>query len=134
MTNKTSLIEVAMTADQPNANGVVYPGHVLRKAIEEAQARIDTGIMLGTLDPSSDRVRVADASHEVTHIRMRGPDVIARIKCLDTPNGKILQDLITRSKVRLMPVGRGKIEGGLISEYSLSTINVELDIDPATGE
>ena len=101
------LAGVMQRADAENGNGRVYPIEILEREVENYKKVVRDSRSVGELDhPDNPVVELKNASHIVTHIEMRGRDVIGKIKILDTPAGKIAKDLI-RGGVKLGISSRG---------------------------
>lgn len=94
-------------ADVKNGNGRKYPQKILQREIERYQELISQNRALGELDhPESSVINLKNVSHLVTKTWWDGPAVMAKIKVLQTPSGKILQTLV-ESGVKLGISSRG---------------------------
>jgi len=94
-------------ADVKNGNGRKYPHKILQREIERYQDLISQNRALGELDhPESSVINLKNVSHLVTKTWWDGPAVMAKIKVLQTPSGKILQTLV-ESGVKLGISSRG---------------------------
>ena len=83
-----------------------------KKLVKERRA-------LGELDhPDDSVINLRNASHMVTDIWMEGKDVKGKIRVLDTPSGKVLQELV-KANVNVGISSRGM---GSVSENSGQTI------------
>jgi hypothetical protein len=126
-----------MTADAPNVNGLTYPREVLEKAVADVQERVENGQMLGELNSTGYSAKLGDVSHQVTSLKMEGDKVVAEVLILDTPAGKILQELVDRGEnptlkaPKLSPVGKGDVNDKIISNYSIGSIHVDTTAKPA---
>ena len=86
---------IMQKADHVNGNGRVYPHKVLMKEIKNYSKLVKERRALGELDhPEDSVINLRNASHLVTDIWMEGKDVKGKIKVLDTPSGKVLQELV----------------------------------------
>ena len=98
---------IMQKADHVNGNGRVYPHKVLMKEIKNYEKLVKERRSLGELDhPEDSVINLKNASHLVTDIWMEGKDVKGKIKVLDTPSGKVLQELV-RAEVNVGISSRG---------------------------
>jgi hypothetical protein len=94
-------------AEAKNGNGRVYPKRTLQREVENYKKLVQEKRALGELDhPDSSVIELKNASHIVTHIEMKGDEVVGKLRLLDTPAGKIAKDLI-RGGVKLGVSSRG---------------------------
>jgi hypothetical protein len=79
-----------------NGNGRVYPPEILKKQVENyMQGPIKTKTSTGELDhPDSSIISLSNISHLITKIWWEGNDVMGELTLLDTPSGKIAQEII----------------------------------------
>lgn len=127
-------------ADRPNHNGNIYPAAVLEKMVAQAQARIRQRRFLGRLGTSVDRVRLTDASHIVTALRLtEDKHLEADFEVVNTPKGNELLNLLTTfgpQYYEIIPFGSGTITARdpttrvVGDDYRLTS----LDIVPKLGE
>lgn len=124
-------------ADAKNGNGRIYPRKVLEREVQNYKKLVHEARALGELDhPDSSVIELKNASHIVTHIEMKGDEVIGKLKVLDTPAGKIAKDLI-RGGVKLGVSSRGlgstKEQGGnTIVQDDFQLICFDLVSEPST--
>ena len=110
---------IMQKSDTQNGNGRVYPHRVLMREVENYQKLVKERRALGELDHPDDYViNLKNASHLVTEIWWQNKDVMGKVKILDTPSGKVLQELV-KSGVSLGISSRGM---GSVSEGSAGTI------------
>lgn len=82
-------------ADEENGNGRVYPFKVLQREVENYQKLIREKRSVGQLDhPDTEQIELKEASHLVTRTWWDGKTLMGSIKLLNTPNGKIAQQLV----------------------------------------
>ena len=94
-------------ADAKNGNGRVYPKRTLQREVENYKKLVQEKRALGELDhPDSSVIELKNASHIVTHIEMKGDEVVGKLRLLDTPAGRIAKDLI-KGGVKLGVSSRG---------------------------
>jgi hypothetical protein len=110
---------VMQKSDTQNGNGRVYPHRVLMKEVENYKKLVKERRALGELDhPDDSVINLKNASHLVTDIWWEEKDVMGKVKVLDTPSGKVLQELV-KSGVSLGISSRGM---GSVSESKGATI------------
>lgn len=92
---KVMLKGVLQKAETLNQNGRIYPRPILEREIRNYQKLIREGRALGELDhPDSSVISLKNVSHRVTEARMEGNVVYGAVEILNTPSGKILQNLL----------------------------------------
>lgn len=94
---KSYVIEgVFAQADKKNRNGRIYPGDVMRSAVNKyVEEQVKTGRAVGELNhPDGPTVNLDKVSHLITDLYMEGNDVIGKASILDTPMGKIVKGLL----------------------------------------
>jgi hypothetical protein len=110
---------IMQKADAINGNGRIYPHRVLMKEVENYGKLVNDRRALGELDhPEDSVINLKNASHLVTKIWWQGKDVMGKVKVLDTPSGKVLQELV-KSGVSLGISSRGM---GSVREDQSQTI------------
>ena len=110
---------IMQKSDTQNGNGRVYPHNVLMREVENYQKLVKERRALGELDhPDDSVINLKNASHLVTEIWWQNKDVMGKVKILDTPSGKVLQELV-KSGVSLGISSRGM---GSVSEGNRGTI------------
>ena len=86
---------IMQKADTQNGNGRVYPMEVLTREVKNYSKLVKERRALGELDhPEDSVINLTKASHMVIKIWMEGKDVLGKIKVLNTPSGKVLQELV----------------------------------------
>ena len=124
-------------ADAKNGNGRVYPKRTLQREVENYKKLVQEKRALGELDhPDSSVIELKNASHIVTHIEMKGDEVVGKLRLLDTPAGRIAKDLI-RGGVKLGVSSRGlgstKEQGGTtMVQDDFQLICFDLVSEPST--
>ena len=120
---------IFLRAEKLNSSGRVYPVEELTKAIAAVQPRIKEGTFLGTLGQGlALEFLPEDASHKIKDVWVDDEgNARASIETLDTPRGKIVEELI-KSEVdfRLSPRGTGIVDSETkqVSEYELYSIDL----------
>jgi hypothetical protein len=128
---------IMQKADHVNGNGRVYPHKVLMKEIKNYSKLVKERRALGELDhPEDSVINLRNASHLVTDIWMEGKDVKGKIKVLDTPSGKVLQELV-RAEVNVGISSRGmgsvtESNGQTMVEDDFQLICFDMVSEPST--
>jgi hypothetical protein len=80
-----------------NGNGRVYPKEVLEPQVEKyIKDSIETNTALGELDhPETSVVNLGNTSHIIKKIWWEGNDLMGELELLNTPSGKIAQEIIS---------------------------------------
>ena len=82
-------------AEVQNGNGRVYPRKILEREMKNYMMLIKESRALGELDhPDDSVINLKNASHMVTDAWWDGNNVMGKVKVLNTPSGKILQQLV----------------------------------------
>ena len=82
-------------ANKKNGNGRVYPPLALKREVENYRKIVRERRAYGELDhPDSSVVELKNASHLITEIKMDGEGVYGTLKLLNTPAGKIAQQIV----------------------------------------
>ena len=135
--NKQQYIKgIFMQSDIQNQNGRVYPYNVLKKQVKEFNEKfVKQDRALGELGhPSGPTVNLDRVSHIITELQEDGKNFIGKAKIIDTPNGKIVKNLL-ESGVRLGVSSRGlgsvKTNKSGVNEvqgdFVLSTVDIVSD-------
>ena len=89
------LTGIIQKADTVNGNGRVYPEHVLKREMVNYSKLVKDHRALGELDhPEDSVINLKNASHMMTDVWWDGNNVMGKVKVLNTPSGKILQQLV----------------------------------------
>src|ERR1035438_3175569 len=122
---------VFQASDKKNANGRIYPRSLWEKILknEATNKAIEERRMFGELDhPQDGKWLLTRAAHIVTGMSMNDSgEILGRAEILDTPNGKILQELFSAgATVGISSRGSGSVkrsgEGEVVQEdYKLET-------------
>lgn len=125
-------------ADLKNGNGRIYPLDILAREIEAYKRLIAERRSYGELDhPDRPVVEFKTTSHMITHIEMRGKEVVGKLRILEgTPMGDIAAK-IYRSGGRFGISSRGlgsikETRDGIIVQDDFSLICFDLVTDPST--
>lgn len=122
---------VFQASDKKNANGRIYPRSLWEKILknEATSKAIEERRMFGELDhPQDGKWLLTRAAHIVTGMSMNDSgEILGRAEILDTPNGKILQELFSAgATVGISSRGSGSVkrsnDGEVVQEdYKLET-------------
>ena len=135
--NKQQYIKgIFMQSDIQNQNGRVYPYSVLQKEVKNYNNKfVKESRALGELGhPDGPTINLDRVSHIITELYEDGKNFIGKAKIMDTPNGKIVKNLI-ESGVRLGVSSRGlgsvKANKSGVNEvqkdFVLSTVDIVSD-------
>ena len=99
---------IFMQSDIKNQNGRIYPFSVLKKEVRKFNEKfVKQDRALGELGhPMGPTVNLDRVSHVITELYEDGKNFIGKAKVIDTPNGKIVKNLL-ESGVRLGVSSRG---------------------------
>lgn len=104
---KIRLTGVIQRADALNQNGRIYPLEILQREVRNYQKFIAENRATGELDhPNESIINLKNVSHVMKEVRMDGDVVYGTVELLNTPSGKIAQDLV-KDGVRLGISSRG---------------------------
>ncbi|NWJ43606.1 primosomal protein [Marine Group I thaumarchaeote] len=127
---------VFLQSDVKNQNGRVYPFSVLHREVKNYNKKyVEKSRALGELGhPMGPTINLDRVSHLITELYEDGKNFIGKAKIMDTPNGKIVKNLL-ESGVRLGVSSRGlgtvKTNKQGVNEvqkdFVLSTIDVVAD-------
>ena len=122
--------------DIKNQNGRVYPFNVLKKQVRKFNENfVKKDRALGELGhPMGPTINLDRVSHMITELYEDGKNFIGKAKVIDTPNGKIVKNLL-ESGVRLGVSSRGlgsvKTNKSGVNEvqddFVLSTVDIVSD-------
>ena len=127
---------IFMQSDIQNQNGRVYPFSILQKEVKNYNNKfVKESRALGELGhPSGPTINLDRVSHIITELYEDGKNFIGKAKIMNTPNGKIVKNLI-ESGVRLGVSSRGlgsvKANKSGVNEvqkdFVLSTVDIVSD-------
>lgn len=104
---KVYLAGILQKANTLNQNGRIYPKSILEREVQNYQKYIIERRALGELDhPESSVVSLQNACHNLVEVWMENDIVYGKSQILNTPSGKILQDLI-EDEIKLGISSRG---------------------------
>ena len=128
---------IMQMAETVNGNGRIYPLRVLMAEIKNYKKLVKEKRALGELDhPDDSVINLRNASHLVTDCWMEGNKVMGKIKVLDTPSGKILQELVRGGvSIGISSRGMGSVHesnGRTIVEDDFQLICFDMVSEPST--
>jgi len=104
---------VFMQAETKNRNGRVYPLDVLQKEVARYNKElVESKRAFGELGhPDGPTVNLDRVSHMIEELVPEGNNIIGKAKILDTPNGKIVKELLNAgAKLGVSSRGMGTLE------------------------
>ena len=124
-------------AEVQNGNGRVYPKKILEREMKNYAMLIKDSRALGELDhPDDSVINLKNASHMVTDAWWDGNNVMGKVKVLNTPSGKILQQLVNDGvKLGISSRALGSVnesEGQTIVQEDLQLICFDFVSEPST--
>lgn len=127
---------IFMQADTPNRNGRIYPRGIMENALNKYQSDfIGPKRSMGELGhPQGPQINLDRVSHVIENLSFKGSDVYGRAKIIDTPMGKIAQNLIDEG-IKLGVSSRGlgslkQLNNGtkeVQEDFFLSTVDIVAD-------
>ena len=132
---------VFLQGDLKNRNGRMYPVNTLAKEVNRYnEAFVAKGRALGELGhPDGPGINLERVSHMITELKEDGNNVVGRAKIIDTPYGKIVQNLISNgAQLGVSSRGMGSLEekGGVKyvkDDFYLATA-ADIVADPSAPE
>ena len=124
-------------AEVQNGNGRVYPRKILEREMKNYAMLIKESRALGELDhPDDSIINLKNASHMVTDAWWDGNNVMGKVKVLNTPSGKILQQLVNDGvKLGISSRALGSVnesEGQTMVQEDLQLICFDFVSEPST--
>jgi len=114
-------VELIFKADRPTRNGRIYSKQVLERAIEDFNQRAPKfgGPVTGALIQ-----RIESVSHETLSLSVEDDGTIcAEIRILDTPQGKVLKELMNNKIAGFDMKGMGQVNNSVVSELTIESID-----------
>ena len=124
-------------SDVQNGNGRVYPHKILEREMKNYTKLVKERRALGELDhPDDSVINLRNASHMVTEVWWDGPSVMGKVQVLNTPSGKILQELVGDGvKLGISSRGLGSVtenQGKTMVEDDFHLICFDFVSEPST--
>jgi hypothetical protein len=128
---------IIQKSDTVNGNGRVYPHHVLEREMKNYSKLVKERRALGELDhPEDSVINLRNASHMMTEVWWDGQSVMGKAKVLDTPSGKVLQELVRAGvSIGISSRGMGSVsesQGNTIVEDDFQLICFDFVSEPST--
>jgi hypothetical protein len=132
---KYAIEGVFAQASRPNRNGRFYDKPIMEKAVDKYTIeQVKTGRAVGELNhPQGPSINLDKVSHLITELKWNGDDVVGKAQILDTPMGKIVQNLLDGGvKLGVSTRGMGSLEekNGVMyvkDDFILNTIDIVQD-------
>ena len=118
-------------ADVKNGNGRVYPLEILKKQVDEyIKGPVSSKTSTGELDhPESSVINLNNVSHLITKVWWEGNDVMGELLLLNTPSGKIAQEIVSAG----IPLGISSRGMGSVKQIGES-VEVQDDFELLTWD
>ena len=111
---------VIYRADRPNVNGVTYPLAELERAVDNFNKK--GGFVTREDYPPQFHIVDLEKVAAKVELEMEADCVVANIEMLDTPNGKIAQQLIDHNLMAIQPTATGTVTDGITSDMTISRL------------
>lgn len=134
---KFHLEGIFIQGNQKNHNGRVYPGGEISRAVNDIQAKIDSGFSVtGELDhPDSLTINLDRISHVIDKMWMNGDNGMGRLTILPTPCGLIAEALVKSGvKLGVSSRGSGNVNEATGSVSDFEIITVDIVMQPSAPE
>jgi hypothetical protein len=124
-------VRLGIEFGKPNGNNRVYTEEVWKKAVAEAQARINNGeVLVYAGEPT-----LVNAIASVAEIAINRNEACAGVRFLPTEKGKQFETLIKAGYVNFFTSGVGSVKDGVVQDdYQLQYLtcapNVRQDREP----
>lgn len=117
-----------MAAEQKNLNQRVYPKNEIERAVAFITEKAKEGsFIMGELNhPDNLSVDLKNVSHIITEAWMDGDNAVGKCRILNTPSGKIVQELINGGvKVGVSSRGTGNVTTeGRVEDFAFVTLDI----------
>ena len=129
---------ILQRAESQNQNGRVYPQSILAREAKKYVTLIKERRAMGELDhPDSSIVNLSNVSHNIVEMHWEGKDLVGTIEVLNTPSGKILQELLKAGiLVGISSRGLGSVqeseERGAVVQDDFELIAFDMVSNPST--
>jgi hypothetical protein len=119
---------IMMQSEIRNGNNRVYSLNEISRVVKECQEKLNRKeYIMGELNhPPTLSINLANVSHIITEMHMRGNDACGKMKLLDTPSGNIVKALI-KGGVRpgVSSRGSGAVnESGNVTGFTFLTMDI----------
>ena len=117
-----------MAAEQENLNRRKYPLSEIQRAVQNIKSKISEGqSVMGELNhPDNLSIDLKNVSHIITEAWMDGNNAIGKCKILNTPSGRIVQELIEGGvRLGVSSRGTGNVNHmGVVEDFSFVTLDI----------
>lgn len=123
------IVTLFYPTDIKSKNGNIYPKDIVQKAINKymkekiAYCSGLGGLVKDTFD-DNETVNFTSISHQVKDVKEVPDGFDITFKTLDTPSGKLLNELIDKTKCRPFIRGKGIVEGNIVKELEIISIDI----------
>jgi hypothetical protein len=133
---KSYFIEgIFMEADKKNRNGRMYPKKTLMREVERYNEEfVKSNRAMGELGhPDGPTLNLERVSHVIKELKTDGSNVVGKAKILETPYGKIVQNLIDEGvKIGVSSRGMGSLKNvdginEVQDDFILSAVDIVAD-------
>lgn len=113
-------------AETKNGNGRVYPREILEREVEKyIQGPVAQNNAMGELDhPEAGVINLGNVCHNIKRVWWEGNDLMGELELLNTPSGKIAQELILAG----IPLGISSRGMGSVKQLG-ETVEVQDDFE-----
>jgi hypothetical protein len=116
-----------LKADEPNANGTIYPKDVLKEAIKEYnENHVKDGRAFGEINfPRQAAISMVDIAFRINDIEEENDRWLAEIEILNTPKGEELKNIVKKLKnYRIVTYGHGTVEDNVIKDFKIASVGI----------
>ena len=125
-TRCTKVTAIICEADKPTITGEVFPAEVLKKCIEEFNAKNKEGMLCAAETPMDGKVSLNNASHMVTDLKLEdspyGKRLVADIAILHTEAGGKLEAFMNHELVDFILNGTWESKDGIMQKFDITNI------------
>jgi len=114
---------------EQNKNGRIYSKEVWKQALENPRLKQKIERREFICCNGVETFNLRDITHLVTHADLEDENVKIDLEILDTPKGKILQEVVSVMKdkglpLRLFSSGVGSVKDGIVTEFELTAVSI----------
>lgn len=119
---KTVKAEV-LKLNEPTKAGRIYTTECIKNALEDPilKERLEQQLLFGTFNTNNSN-DIVNTSHAVSEFDIIDNSLVAHIDVLDTPNGRLLSDLLDNHLVAFSVRGQGNVENNVVTGYELDSV------------
>lgn len=126
-------------ANVPTANTRIYSSNIWEKSLRSVNETMKKRALYGELDhPEDGKTKLKRVSHIITDLKFNGDQVYGEAEIMDTPNGKILQEIVgSGAAVGVSSRGMGSVvkdrNGNEVVQEDYNFITFDFVVDPANA-